>query len=379
MNGHIVVPVAGSGPQGDSGDGGPAIEARLAAPSGLAVAPDGTIFIADKLNERVRRVDPDGVITNVAGTGKAGSSGDGGPATNARLRRPERVALGPDGSLFISDTGNHKVRRVFKGVISTFAGTGVEGFQGDDGPADEADLASPTGIAVGADGSVFVATRFLGPITRGGLPAGVHCVRKIAPDHIITRVAGVLDTEGKLEDGIPATDAVLSAPEGVAVIYDRGLFVALLVADRDNNRVRRVGRDGIIHTIAGISDLPGDFTGTTVFKGDGGPARLAGVFGPMDVAIAGNGTVYIADTFHHCIRRVAAVDDIITTVAGTTKEGSTGDGGPATAAKIGLPKAVAVGPDGSVYFTDQPGSTFDEDGILIDEQHRVRRLIPPVR
>jgi streptogramin lyase len=374
MSAHILVTVAGSGPSGDSGDGGLAIEARLSEPSGLAVGPDGSIFIADRANERVRRVDSHtGVIATVAGTGKAGSSGDGGLATAARLRRPERVALGPDGSLFISDTGNHKVRRVTPdGVITTFAGTGVEGFQGDGGPAVAADLAFPKGIAVGADGSVFVATAFLGPIAREGLPANLDRVRKVGPDGIITTVAGAPSPPGEFKDGISATLAVLSSPEGVALANDGTLFIA----DRAHNRVRRVSPDGHIETVAGVSDGPG-FTGTTIFKGDGGPAIKAGVFGPSDVAVASDGTVYIADTLHHCIRRVAA-DGIITTVAGTTIEGSSGDGGLATAAKIGAPSAVAVGPDGSVYFTDRPGPVV-EGGNLIDDQHRVRRLVPQVR
>jgi sugar lactone lactonase YvrE len=362
----IVVTVAGAGPRGDSGDGGPAVEAKLNEPSGLAVGPDGSIFIADCANERVRRVDTHGVIAPVAGTGKPGSSGDGGLATAAKLRRPERVALGPDGSLFISDTGNHKVRRVNpEGVITTFAGNGAGGFQGDGGPADEAELMFPKGIAVAADGSVFVATSSLGPIPRGALPGGLDCVRKIDAKGIITTVAGAPSPPGEFADGIPAIAAVLSIPEGIGLDMNG----ALLIADSNHNRVRRVVVGGLIGTVAGVSDNPG-FTGTIIFKGDDGPAIKAGVAGPSDVAVADDGTIYIADTFHNRIRRVTAVDGIITTVAGTGKEGSTGDGGLATDAKVGFPKAVAVGPDGSVYFTDQP---------VIDDQHRVRRLVPQVR
>jgi glucose/arabinose dehydrogenase len=336
------------------------------------VAPDGSIFIADRANNRVRRVGPEGVITTVAGTGTAGFSGDGGPATAAALRRPEHIALAPDGSLFISDTGNHRLRRVTPdGVITTVAGTGVEGFQGDGGPAVEADLSFPKGIAVGSEGSVFVATSFLGPIIRGGLPAQLDRVCKVSRDGNIATVAGAPTSDGKFADGIPATQAVLSSPEGVALANDGTLFVA----DSNHNRIRRVSLDGLIETVAGVSDGPG-FAGTTTFKGDEGPAIEAGVSGPFDVAVADDGTIYIADTFHHRIRRVA-VAGVITTVAGTGVEGSNGDGGLPTAANIGAPRAVAVGPDGSVYFTDQPGPVV-EDGILIDDQHRVRRIVLPL-
>ncbi|MDA8185337.1 MAG: hypothetical protein M0035_13100, partial [Actinomycetota bacterium] len=143
----IITTVVGTGEEGSSGDGGPATAAQLYYPRGLALAPDGSLYIADAGNHRVRRVDPSGIITTVAGTGEEGSSGDGGPATAARLRYPSALALAPDGSLYLADTSNHRVRRVDpSGIITTVAGTGEEGSSGDGGPATAAELRDPSAL-----------------------------------------------------------------------------------------------------------------------------------------------------------------------------------------------------------------------------------------
>ena len=154
----IITTVAGNGNAGYGGDGGPASSASLNCQYGVAVGPDGSIYIADSSNNRIRRVGPDGIITTVAGNGNAGYSGDGGPATSASLTDPDGVAVGPDGSIYIADSGNNRIRRVGPdGIITTVAGNGNSGYSGDGGPATSASLATPDGVAVGPDGSIYIA------------------------------------------------------------------------------------------------------------------------------------------------------------------------------------------------------------------------------
>jgi RHS repeat-associated protein len=349
--GQVITTVAGAGPLGDSGDGGPATEAELFRPAGIAVGSDGSLYIADSSKDRIRQVDPNGIITTIAGTGDRGFSGDGGPATGAQLRNPQRIALGPDGSLYFSDTGNDRIRRVGPGgIITTVAGTGTQGFSGDEGPATEAELFFPKGIAAGSDGSLYIAD------------SSNNRIRRIGPDGTITTVAGG-ELTGILGDGGPATQATLIGLDGIALGPDGSLYIAT-----HSGRIRRVGPDGIITTVAG--------TGTSISGGDGGPATEAGVFGPADVAIGADGSLYIAERFGHRIRRVGP-DGIITTVAGTGTEDFSGDGGPATKAQIGTPEGIAVGPDDTVYLSDTPRARF-VNGVLLPPNARIRRLISPL-
>jgi streptogramin lyase len=293
-----ITTVAGNGTLGYSGDGGPATQAELNIPHGVALGPDGTLYIAD--NVVVRRVAPDGIITTVAGNGTSGYSGDGGPATQAELNSPIGVAVGPDGSLYIADWGNNRIRRVGPdGVITTVAGGGIGG---DGGPATQAALFEPSAVAVGPDGSLYIPDR--------------NRIRRVGPDGIITTVAGGA-SQGYSGDGGPATLAELSFPSGVAIGPDGSLYIA-----DGNNRIRRVGPDGVITTVAG--------NGTIGFSGDGGPATQAELGTPFGVAVGPDGLLYIADFRNHRIRRVGA-DGIITTVAGDGTGGFSGDGGPAIA------------------------------------------------
>ncbi|MDG4554467.1 MAG: RHS repeat-associated core domain-containing protein [Candidatus Competibacter sp.] len=296
-------------------------------PEEVAVGIDGSIFIAEAGNNRIQRVGPDGIITTFAGTGQAGFSGDGGPATQAKLYYPEGVAVAADGSVFIADTYNSRIRRVGPdGITTTFAGTGQAGFSGDGGPATQAKLYYPEGVAVAADGSVFIADSLNGRI------------RQVGPDGIITTFAGT-GQAGFSGDGGPATLARLSRLGGVAVAADGSVFIA----DTYNSRIRRVGPDGIITTFAG--------TGQAGFSGDGGPATLARLNYPDGIAVAADGSVFIAEANNNRIRRVGP-DGIITTSAGTGQKGYSGDGGPATQAQLGLPEGVAVAADGSVFIAD---------------------------
>jgi sugar lactone lactonase YvrE len=328
----VITTVAGTGARGAAGDGGPALQAQLAEPQAVAVGPDGSLFIADRLNHRVRRVAPDGTITTVAGGGQpAGDQlGDGGPAVQARLAEPKGLAVGPDGTLYIADTGNGRIRRVGPdGVITTLAGGGTPpaGQVGDGGPATQARLDGPEGLALGRDGALYIADR------------NHHRVRRVGPDGVITTVAGTgaRDFGG---DGGPATLARLAEPEEVAVGPDGSLYIA----DRLNARIRRVGPDGVITTVAG--------RGTRGDEGDGGPAAQARLTGPRGLAIGPDGSLYLADSDpNHRVRRIAP-DGTISRVAGAGKAGWSGDGGPATEARLFAPEGLAVAPDGSLYIAD---------------------------
>ncbi|MDP1697369.1 MAG: hypothetical protein Q8L45_06260 [Xanthomonadaceae bacterium] len=278
--GGIINTVAGTGVQGFFGDGGSAIQARLNDPVGAAVGADGSLYIADRDNNRIRRVTPGGIINTVAGTGVQGFSGDGGSAMQARLNAPGGVAIGADGSLYIADKGNYRVRRVTPGgIIDTVAGTGVQGFSGDGGPAAQARLAYPSGAALGADGSLYIAD------------VGNNRIRRVTPDGIIDTVAGT-GVQGFSGDGGPAAQARLNAP--VRVALDAG--GSLYIVDANNSRVRRIAPDGRIDTVAG--------NGSLGFSGDGGPATEAGLTFPRDVATGADGSVYIVDLIGTRIRRV---------------------------------------------------------------------------
>ena len=328
----IITTVAGSGATGFreagfSGDGGPATQARLNFPGGVAVDEKGNLYIADTNNYRIRRVGPEGIITTLAGTGKGGFSGDGGPAAQASLDSPIGVAVDAAGSVYIADAGNDRIRRVSPdGIITTIAGGGS--FLGDGGPAIQAILDGPIGVAVDAKGDVYIADKVN------------HRVRRVGSDGVITTFAGTGPTGygkgGFSGDGGPAVQAQLNFPSGIAVDAKGNVYIA----DTGNHRIRLVGPDGIITTFAG--------TGKTDFSGDGGPATQASLKNPYGVAVDAKGVVYIADSNNQRIRRVG-LDGIITTFAGGG--GPLGDGRPATQVAI-RPTGVAIDAKGNVYIAD---------------------------
>ncbi|HBY62448.1 MAG TPA: hypothetical protein DEH78_21710, partial [Solibacterales bacterium] len=379
----IITTIAGTGIGGHSGDGGPALKAQLQSPNGIAVDSLGNLYISDFSNHRIRRVSPAGVIVTVAGTGTEGYAGDGGPAASARIGYPRGVAVDAFGNIYFSDTGSDRVRRVNpSGLILAFAGGGVSAGVGDGLAATSARLYWPHGVAVDGQGNVFIADRLHlrirkvaanalistaagvgksvaagdgGPATAAQLlsPRAVALdrtgnlyiadttsdrIRKVSPAGVISSVAGG-GTSAGAPDGSPATSIQLAAPGGVTVDQAGNVYLA----DSQSHRVRRVTPAGVSNTVAG--------TGLAGASGDGGPGTAARLFYPHGLAVDSTGNLYIADTMNHRIRRLSP-EGVITTVAGTGVGGYTGDGDAATRAQLNSPYGVAFDGTGSLYIAD---------------------------
>ena len=315
----VVTTIAGNGNNAFAGDGGPASAASLLSPSGVAVDGSG-IYIADA--NRVRLVSTDGTIATFAGNGTYGSYGDGGPATSAVLFQPGGVAVDAQGNLFIADTGNNRIQKVTtEGVMTTIAGNGTAGFSGDGGPAAAASLNGPTGVAVDSSGNVYIADYKNGP------------VRKVSADGRISTVA-------------TPTQSFLFQPAGVAVDSMGNLFIA----DNNMSRVLKLPPSGTLTTVAGVGEVTPTCT-PTQSCGDGGPATAAILNRPEAVAVDASGHLFIADTRNQRIRRVSP-SGVISTVAGNGSYGFSGDGGPATSASLEYPAGVAVDASGNLFIAD---------------------------
>lgn len=359
VNTAIVTP-AGHPFFGFSGDGGPAVDARLNSPLGMAFAPDGSYYIADSGNHRIRRVGVDGIITTVAGNGRTAYDGDGGPAVETACR-PTFVDLGPDDSIYLAEEQYYRVRRVgLDGTINTVAGDGSETSSGDGGPAVEAGL-SVGDIAVDPNGGFYVADIYNSR------------VRWIGPDGIIHTVAGTGES-GFSGDGGPAVEAKLDSPWILDLGPDGTLYIS------GGNRVRAVTPDGIIRTVAG--------NGSSTSSGDGGPATQAGMQA-RGVFAAPDGSLYIADR-NYRIRRVGP-DGILTTVAGTGESGLGEENEPATGSELRNPFDVAIAPDGNLYIAEQgynrirkvyailPGFDANEIAIPSEDGNRLYQFSPEGR
>ncbi len=330
----------------DCGDGPSAIDASLASPGGIAVDGDGTVFIADTANHRIRRLTASGSIATIAGTGAAcetatASCGDGGPAVSAKLNQPRGLALRADGALYIADTGDHRVRVLSAdGTIGTIAGSGEQCADpttscGDGGDARAAALNGPAGLAVDLDsGDVFIAD------------AGNHRIRRVAAGMIATAAGTGVDCVSVCGDGGAASGAGLSSPSGVALDEDLNLYVA----DSGAHRVRKVARTtSVITTIAGDGS---PCAGATSPCGDGGAPADGKLSSPLGVVAAGT-VIYVADSGANKIRRLGSR---ISTIAGTGEPCAQppvcGDGGAATAATLSAPAAIAADERGDLFVAD---------------------------
>ncbi len=338
-SGWRIHTVAGTGKPGFHGDNGPAVEAQLDFPVGVAVDKAANLYIADSFNQRIRRVDSSGTITTIAGTGKPGFDGDGGPAIQARLSFPSDVAVDKAANLYIADSGNNSIRRVdASGTITTIAGTGERGFFWDVGPAVEAKLDLPRGVAVDKAANLYIA---------GELNLGI---RRVDASGTMSTVGGTQERLDELVDS-PGYQHEYTRDRRVEVDRSGNLYIANI----DNNYVRRVDASGTATLIAGTR-RPG-------YGGDGGPAVEAQLNFPAGLAVDKAGNVYIADTGNHRIRRIDA-SGTIRTIAGTGEPGFSGDGGPATKAQLSSPIALAVDGAGNLYVADLGN-------------YRIRVLTPP--
>jgi uncharacterized repeat protein (TIGR02059 family) len=308
-----------------SGDNGLASLAELNRPFDVTVGPDGSLFIADGWNNRIRKIDTQGIITTIAGN-PIGNELDNGPAKMIRIGAPLSIALGPDGSVYFAENARHRIRRVDPdGFISVVAGTGSYGLSGDGGLASEAQLNNPGDLTVAADGSIYIAD------------TNNHRIRRIDPNGYISTVAGIgtgTDGGGYGGDGDIAIKAKLTYPKAVAIGPDGSLYIA----DSGNNCIRRIGINGIITTVPFSSSLNR----------------------PSNIAITPDGTLLITESDNQRIRQLTP-DGVMTTVAGNGTSGYSGDGDRATEAQLNNPGGIALGPDGGIYFAD------------IDN-HRIRRI-----
>lgn len=323
--------LAGTGEDASTGDGEPAAEAAVGGPFGLVIGPDKALYVCETTGQRIRRIDlKSGLISTVAGSGERGYSGDGGPATAAKLNEPYEVRFDADGNLFFVEMKNHVVRRVDRqtGVISTVAGTGQAGFSGDGGPAMAAMIRQPHSICFDGEGLLYICD------------IGNHRVRRVdMKSGVIETFAGTGERKAT-PDGARVAGTPLNGPRALA--FDgRG---ELVLALREGNAVYRIDlAAGTLHHVAG--------TGKSGYSGDGGDAKQAELAGPKGVAIGPDGTVYLADTESHTIRAIDPGTNVIRTLVGTGQPGDGPDGDP-LACRLDRPHGIEVGADGTLYIGD---------------------------
>jgi sugar lactone lactonase YvrE len=327
-SGQTITNFAGNGTIGYQGDNGPAIQAQIDNVVGLASDAAGNIYMADQDNNVVRRVDTSGFITTFAGVGAAGFNGETGPATETRLNGPQGVCVAPSGLIYVTDTKNHRVRAVTSGNIMTVAGNGSIVSSGDGGQAVSAGLMTPVRCGVDSSGNVYIVDQ------------GASVIRKVTiATGVITTFAGVNNTPGFTGDNGPAAAAQMNNPTAASFDASGNLYVT----DQGNQRIRKIDTNGIITTIAG--------NGVAAFAGDLGDAKSASLNSPGEIAIDPLDNLFIADTSNQVIREVTSAG-IISTVAGIHGAAGSGNGFGPLSAQFNNPLALARDPLGSLYVGD---------------------------
>ena len=334
-NAQTISTFAGNGNSGYKGEGQLATKAEINGQTGATMDRAGNMYITDFNNNRVRKISPSGIITTIAGCENPGYSGDGGPATAAKLAGPSGIVLDASGNIYFAERGNNCIRKIdVNGNISTMAGTGDAsgGYSGNGGPAVRAQLQGPGALAIDAAGNIYVAD------------CDNNCIRKINTAGIISLYAGSAFKAGTGTgayggDGGNALQAYLNQPSGIALDASGNLFIA----DCFNHCIRKVTTNGIITTVAGNR--------TAGYSGDLGNAKLAEINYPYGVAVDGNGNIYIGDHGNNRIRMVNKAG-IISTIAGNGNADFSGDGGAAANAALNNPTFVCADNSNNLYVGD---------------------------
>lgn len=325
----VICTLAGTGIRGAGGDGLPARETNLFLPTYAAYDPEGRLVIVDHNNQRLRRLEDDGTLTTIAGTGVHGYAEEGVVPTETQLENPIGIAFAQDGRLFVTELHGARVLLIEDNWLTTYAGSpfnpGYPDYFGDDGPAREAALSQAVGLAIAPDDTLYIAD------------TENNCIRIVSPDGIIDTLAGSL--EAGLADGV-GLDARFFQPYGLAL--DGGV---LYVSERGNHTVRRIDR-----TTREVSTVAG--TGVPDFSGDGGPGIDAELFGPLGLAVGPDGALYIADTYNHAVRRLDLETGLIETVVGQGGQDGFLDGVPPEETLLNWPHGLVFSPEGDLVLIE---------------------------
>jgi sugar lactone lactonase YvrE len=343
---NIIMTVAGANNPNDiiySGEGGLATEAKLGEIQDIDFGPDGSLYIVN--DSRILKVKPNGIITTIAGTGVSGYNGDGIAAKETQITKGG-IVVGSDGVIYLADRNNYRIRKISSdGIITTIAGTGTDGFDGDGGLATKAKISRPGSVAIAPDGSIYFTD------------IDNHRIRRIGMDGIINTIAGVEQTGGFYEiysggDGGPANQAKLAWPYDMVIEKDGNLYFNDLgfgsgSGNTGSFSIRRISPEGIVTRIAGSSEY------LVGYGGDGGPATEAFLYGSQGISVAEDGTIYTADNENYVVRMIKT-DGIISTVAGNKYGDAYYEGGAVKSSRI-IPRRTAIGPDGCLYIAEGYG------------------------